>query len=237
MGGPNNYILPEADNRTTITPAAYKIMPYDNLFIRVMTPDPQWSEIFNSVPTGGGGGVTQESAALLGYSVDDNGFILLPFVGKLEVAGKTLSEIKINLDSTFQNYVKDASITVRLVNNYISILGEVSAPGRYPMTKDRLNIFEALSMAGDLSVYSNRQKVQLIRPTSYGPIVKEYSLNDRTILTSEFYYLMPNDIIYAQPLKGRSFQINSSTYSLILSSIATILGSITTLFVIFGYNR
>jgi polysaccharide export outer membrane protein len=105
------------------------------------------------------------------------------------------------------------------------------------LTRDRLNVFEALSMAGDMNEYSYRQKVQLIRPSPNGPIVKEFSLTDRSILTSDYFYIMPNDIIYAQPLKGRSFQINSSTYSLILSSIATILSSVTTLFVIFGYNK
>ena len=76
-------------------------------------------------------------------------------------------------------------------------------PGRYLIYKDRINIFEALSLAGDMSVYSNRQKVQLIRPSPYGPIVKEFSLADRSILTSEFYYVMPNDIIYAIPMQGK----------------------------------
>jgi polysaccharide export outer membrane protein len=233
----DNPIMPFNNTEITVTPSAYKIMPYDNIFIRVITPDPKWSEIFNSVPTGGGSALTQESAALLGYIVNDNGYIELPYAGKLEVAGKTLYEIKVKLDSIFKNYVNDASITVRMVNNYVSIIGEVRQPGRYPLTRDRLNVFEALSMAGDMNEYSYRQKVQLIRPSPNGPIVKEFSLTDRSILTSDYFYIMPNDIIYAQPLKGRSFQINSSTYSLILSSIATILSSVTTLFVIFGYNK
>jgi polysaccharide export outer membrane protein len=99
----------------------------------------------------------------------------------------------------------------------------VSAPGRYIIYKDRINIFEALSLAGDLSVYSNRQKVQLIRPSPYGPTVKEFSLSDRSILTSEFYYIMPNDIIYAMPMQGRSFQANTAVYTLFLTTITTAL--------------
>jgi polysaccharide export outer membrane protein len=221
------------DLRATVTPAVYKILPFDNLYIRVLTPDPKWSELFNTMPSGQGSSITQESAGLLAYPVDESGNIEIPFVGKLDVAGKTLSEIKINLDSIFQKYVKDAFITVRIVDNYLSIVGEVRQPGRYPITKDRLNIFEAISMAGDLSEFSNRQTIQLIRPSKYGPIVKEFSLIDRGILTSEFFYVMPNDIIYVQPLKGRAFQMNSSIYSIILSSVATILTSITTLLVIF----
>ncbi|MGB8491159.1 MAG: polysaccharide biosynthesis/export family protein [Bacteroidales bacterium] len=229
--------LTNAHVLTTFTPAAYRMMPYDIIYINVVTPDPQWSSIFNPSATAAGTSMTQESAALMGYTIDENGKIDLPFVGSLKVAGKTLSEIKIDLDSTLKHYVTDASITVKLVNNYISIIGEVSAPGRYPMTKYRLNVFEALSMAADLNLYGDRQKVQLIRQSPYGPVIKEFSLKDRSILTSDYYYIMPNDIIYVRPMKARSFQINSSTYSLILSSIATILSSVTTILVLFGYGR
>lgn len=220
--------LPEGDPRNAVTPSAYKIIPYDILYIRVITPDPQWSALFNSSPSGEGGAMTEESAALLGYPVDIDGYIEIPFVGKVDVVGKTLSEIKSKLDSTFKNYVKDASIMVRLVNNYVSVIGEVTAPGRYPLTKERINVFEALSLAGDMSYYSNRQKVQLIRPSPYGPIIKEFSLTDRSILASEYYYVMPNDIIYAPPLKGKSFQNNASILTLMLSTVTTGL-------VIFGF--
>lgn len=231
-GEPYSNIL-QSSSANFITPTAYKIMPYDNLFIRVVTPDPQWSALFNM--DFGSAGLTQESAGLSGYPVDSKGEIEIPYVGKIKVAGRTLLEIQVKLDSVFKNYVADASIAVRLVNNYISIIGEVKTPGRYILTKDRINIFEAISMAGDMSDFSNRQKVQLIRPSPYGPIIKEFSLKDKSILTSEFYYIMPNDIIYAQPRKGRGFGVNSTVYSLILSSIATILSSITTIFVVSRY--
>ncbi len=207
----------------TFTPPAYKVMPYDNLFIRVITPDPQWSVLFNSTPVGQGGALTEESAALVGYPVDRNGDIEIPFVGKVGVSGKTLSEIKVGLDSIFRRYVDDAEITIRLVDNYISIIGEVRNPGRYPINRERLNVFEVLSGAGDMDIYGNREKVQLIRPSAYGPIVKEFSLSDRSILTSEFYYMMPNDIIYVPPRKGRAFQNNASIYTLFLTSITTTL--------------
>lgn len=216
--------------KVTVTPATYRIMPYDNLYIRVITPDPRWSELFNTVPVGQGGALTEESAGLLGYPVDGSGYIEIPFVGKLLVGGKTVSEVKTELDTVLKNYVTDAAITVRLVNNSVSILGEVRIPGRYPLSKDRINIFEALAMAGDLNQFSNRQKIQIIRPSAYGPIIKEFSLADRSILVSEFYYVMPNDIIYAPPVKSRTFQENSSVYSIVLSSL-------TTLFVIWGFFR
>jgi len=223
LGKSDNSIVPVGDSRFAVTPPVYKLMPYDVLYISIVTPDPKWSTLFNTVPIGTGGALTEQSAALLGYPIDINGDIEFPFIGKLQVAGKTLSEIKGDLDKILKNYVADASITVRMVNNYVSVIGEVNSPGRFPLIKDCINIFEALSMAGDLKDFSNRQKVQLIRQSPKGPIIKEFSLADRGILTSELYYIMPNDIIYAQPRNGRGFQMNSSIYSLILNSITSIL--------------
>jgi len=216
-------MMTESEIRISVTPSAYRIMPYDNLFIRVITPDPQWSEIFNVGLTRQSGTVTQESASLLGYPVDNDGYIEIPFVGKMIAAGRTLSDLKAELDTTFKHYVTDAAITVRLVNNYVSLVGELRNPGRYLLTKDRINIFEAISLAGDMTEFSDRQKVQLIRPSPFGPLVKEFSLSDRSILTSEFYYVMPNDIIYVKPMSGRMFSYNTSIYSLLLNTITTAL--------------
>lgn len=216
-----DYSIIDDEKMISVTPSAYKLMPYDNLYIRVLTPDPQYSELFNA--NFGTGTITQESAGLSGYSVDIDGNIELPYVGKVKVAGKTLSEVKMDLDSIFTKYVTDGSIIVRLVNNTVSVLGEVRSPGRYVIIKDRLNVFEALALAGDLSEYSNRQKVMLIRPSPYGPVIKEFSLTDRSILASELYYILPNDVLYAMPIQGRVFTTNSSIYSLFLSTITTAL--------------
>jgi len=216
----------QGDNQPSVTPSSYKIMSYDNLYIRVITPDPQWSVLFNTLPVGAGGAVTEESAGLFGYPVDGDGMIEIPFVGKVEARGKTLSDLKAELVSIFKNYLTDAAITVRLVNNYVSIIGEVNTPGRYHITKDRLTVFEALSMAGDMSEFGNRSKVQLIRPSPYGPVVKEFSLADRSILSSEYYYVMPNDIIYVMPARGRSFEMNSPIWNLFLMTLTSALGVI-----------
>jgi polysaccharide export outer membrane protein len=108
-----------------------------------------------------------------------------------------------------------------MINNYVSIIGEVQNPGKYPIYKNRLNIFQALAMAGDLDRYSNRQKIQIIRQTPDGNTVKEFSLKDRSIIGSQFFYVMPNDVIYAPPMKGRFFQMESFPYTVILSTITT----------------
>lgn len=223
---PEDRIMAASDINLSVTPIDYQVMPYDNLFIRIITPDPQWAELFNTSPVGTGGAMTEESASLVGYPVDNNGYIEIPFVGKVEVAGESLSEIKFKLDSIFKNYVSDAAISVRLVNNFVSIIGEVNAPGRYQLSKNRINVFEAISLAGDMSPYGNRKRVHIIRPTLNGQIVKEFSLADKSIFSSEFYYIMPNDIIYAMPMKGKSFQINSTIWTLMLTTITSALGVI-----------
>ena len=87
---------------------------------------------------------------MLSYTVDDDGTIELPYAGRFMVAGKTLHMVKTELDNALKSYIADAVVTVKMVNNYVSIIGEVQRPGRYPIYKDRLNIFQALAMAGDL---------------------------------------------------------------------------------------
>lgn len=207
---------------TGVTPSDYKVLPYDNLFIRVVTPDPKVSEMFNTLPTSTYSvSVTEQSADMISYPVDGNGDINLPYIGKINVAGKTLGALNTELEGKLREYVADPAVTVKMINNYVSLLGEVNNPGKYPIYKDRLTIFQALAMGRDLTDFSDRQKIQLIRPTANGNIIKEFSLNDMSIMSSEFYYVMPNDVIYAKPIKGRIFQMNAFPYSLILSTITT----------------
>ena len=205
-----------------ITPATYIIQPYDNLYIRVITPDPKLAEMFNTMPANYASmSMNELTADILSYTVDDAGTIELPYAGKFVVAGKTLNQIKEVLDIAIKSYITDAVVTVKMINNYVSIIGEVQNPGKYPIYKNRLNVFQALAMAGDLDKYSNRQKIQIIRQTPDGNTVKEFSLKDRSIIGSQFFYVMPNDVIYAPPMKGKFFQMDAFPYSTILSAITT----------------
>jgi polysaccharide biosynthesis/export protein len=211
-----------SDSTLSTAPHNYKVVPFDNLYIKVVTPDPKWSAMFNALPvTTNGINVSEQSADLISYLVDENGMIQIPYAGKIQAAGKTLTEITTDVDKALKDYIADASISVKMINNYVSLIGEVKKPGRYPIYKDRMNIFQALALGGDLTDFSNRQKIQIIRQTVKGTVVKEYSLNDRTILTSEFFYVMPNDVIYAKPIKGKFFQMNSFPYSVLLGTITT----------------
>ncbi|MDF1576046.1 MAG: polysaccharide export protein [Bacteroidales bacterium] len=204
-------------------PSDYLIQTNDNLYIRISTPDPQWSAIFNPESSGVGMGMSEAAIQLSSYSVQPNGTIDLPYIGLVEVRGLTINEVKEVIESELRDYVRDPSLIVRLVNNNIAILGEVEAPGLYPVYKDRLNIFQALAMAGDISEFGDRYRVAIIRQGEDTSDIVEFDLTDRNIIDSEYYYVQPNDVLYVKPKKGRYFSINSFPWTFVLSSITATL--------------
>ena len=210
------------DTIKSVTPASYRILPYDNLYIRVVTPDPQFSAMFNTLPVASYSiSLTEQSADLISYTVDKEGYIQLPYAGKVSVGGKNMETVTKEVEKVLKSYITDAAITVKLINNYVSLVGEVQRPGRYPIYKDRLNIFQALAMAGDLNEFSNRQKIQVVRQTPEGNVIKEFNLTNRNVMSTEFFYVMPNDVIYAKPMRGKFFKMNEFPYAVILSTITT----------------
>ncbi len=211
-----------ADTIVAVTPSTYKIQSGDNLFVRVVTPDPQLSDMFNTMPsTTSGVGTTEQSVDLLSYPVDSDGTIQLPYAGKIRVVGMSATAATAEVEKALKTYIADASVTVKVVNNYVSLLGEVQKPGRYPVYKNRLGIFQAIALAGDLTEFGDRKKVQLIRQTSSGNIVKEFDLTDWSIMTSEYYYVMPNDVIYVSPLRGKFYRMDVFPYAVLLGTITT----------------
>ncbi len=103
------------------------------------------------------------------------------------------------------------------------MLGEVRRPGEYRVYQDELNVFEAMSMAGDLTDFANRNEVKLVRQTKQGSEIIDIDLTDQNFLTSDYFYLMPNDIIYVEPLKGKQFTFANFPYAIIFSAISTTL--------------
>jgi len=212
-----------------VVPETYLIKPNDNIYIRVSTLDPRFSTFFNVSFDQGGGGSTrmdESTADLLSYPVQEDGTIEMPYLGPVEVAGKTLTEAKAVIEELVKDYVNDAEITVRLVNNYVTILGFVTRPGLYPIYKQRLNIFQAISLAGDVAPYGDRYQVRVVRQSIEGSDVKEFDLTDKNIVDSEYYYVLPNDVIYVKPMKGRFLGMYEFPWAVIFSSITTTISII-----------
>jgi polysaccharide export outer membrane protein len=210
-------------------PENYRIQPNDNIYIRVSTLDPRFSAFFNPSFDAGGssmGRMDEASADLLSYPVQEDGTIEIPYIGTVEVFGLTLNEAKVVIEELLTDYVTDAAVTIRLVNNYVSILGFVNVPGLYPIYKQRLNIFQAISLAGDMAVYGDRYHVRIVRQTLEGSEVREFDLTDRKILDSDYYYVLPNDVVYVKPLKGRYLGMSTFPWTVIFSSVTTTIAII-----------
>lgn len=210
----------------------YRVMPKDELTITVSTSDPASSVPFYRKI---GQGKDQASSAqgmnnakLLDYLVDNEGNIDYPVLGKLHVAGLTTRECEALIRKELQQYLNEVpNVTVRTSNYKISVLGEVKSPGTYTVSDERINIFQALALAGDMTVFSVRDDVQLLREDSLGNRrVLHLNLTSADIALSPDYYLQQNDIVYVKPTKAKvhsnTFSNNSSTWVSLMSLAATI---------------
>ena len=205
-----------------------KIMPKDLLTITVNTTDPEVAAPFNLTVQSSGNG----QSPLQQYLVSNDGTIDFPVLGTLQVSGLTKSEAENLIREKLGIYLKETPIvTVRMTNYKISVLGEVASPGMFTINNEKVNIFEALALAGDLTIYGKRNNVKLIREDAAGQReIIELNLNKSDIITSPYYYLQQNDILYVTPnkTKARNSDIGQGTSmwfsaTSILVSIANIV--------------
>ena len=205
-------------------PLDYKIQPNDNLYIRIFSLDTKTSMFFNQYQGESQNMYSDDASIYLNsYSIDKQGYIDFPVVGKVQVKDLTVAEVKDLLQSKVTEYVTETMVVVKLVNFNITVLGEVNRPGELKIYQDEINIFEALSMAGDLTDYANRNKIALIRQTPTGSKVIYIDLTKANIIASEFYYLMPNDILYASPLGIKQWGFATFPYAIVFGAISTAL--------------
>lgn len=203
----------------------YLLQPGDNLFIQVLGLDAQTADLFSIQP----GGMYRQylnnelSVYLSSYTVNKEGFIEFPIIGNVFVKDKTIDETKALVQEAINEYLRDATVIVKFVNFRVSVLGEVMRPGQFPVYQTNMNIFEALALAGDMSPWGDRKNVQLIRRINRGSEVHVLDLSTRGILESEYYYLMPDDIIYVTPMKAKTFAFTTFPYSIVFSTVTTTL--------------
>ena len=218
---------------------AITIRPEDKISIIVNSRDPQLTDLFNlpimSRQLGqamrGSGASTGSSQGVSAYTVDANGEIDFPVLGKIYVAGMKREEIATYIKNELvkENLVKDPVVTVEFANLCISVLGEVNNPGRFSIDRDRLTVLDALSMAGDLTIYGNRYKVMVLRQE--GDVQRVYGLDltsGEHVYSSPAYYLQQNDVVYVEPnaVKARQSTVNgnnvrSTSFWISLASLLT----------------
>lgn len=218
---------------------AITVRPEDKISIIVNSRDPQLTDLFNLPFVSRQLGQTLRSGSTYAgsnqgvsvYTVDSDGKIDFPVLGKIHVAGMKREEIAEHIKGELikENLVKDPVVTVEFANLCISVLGEVNNPGRFSIDRDRLTILDALSMAGDLTIYGNRYKVIVLRQE--GDTQRVYGIDltsGNHIYSSPAYYLQQNDVVYVEPnaVKARQSTVNgnnvrSTSFWISLASLLT----------------
>lgn len=201
----------------------YKVQVGDNLYIKINAIDDRTEMLFNSTENRYSQNQSDIGLYLNSYTVDKKGGIDFPLAGAVAVQNLTIEEIKAKIQEILNIYLKETLITVKLVNFNITMIGEISRPGQYKVYQDRINLFEALAMAGDLDDFANREQIKLIRQTKKGTQIHQLDLTDQDFLESDYYYLMPNDVIYVEPLKGKQFAFANFPYTVVFSGISTLI--------------
>ncbi|GAO31961.1 polysaccharide export outer membrane protein [Geofilum rubicundum JCM 15548] len=204
----------------------YLLKPNDDLFIQISSLDDVSSNVFsgtNAQQSMQMGVMQAYGASLVAYTIDKDGFLHLPVVGMLFVQGKSLTQVSLLIEESLKNVLSQPVVTVKLVNRYVSVLGEVRSPGHFTYAKEKMTIFDVLSLAGDVTVYGNRKQVILTRNEGGENSRICLDLTKSDILSSNYYYIRPNDIVYVQPLQKRFWGLREFPYTVILSSITTAL--------------
>ncbi len=216
-----------------------KIMPKDLLTIVVSCTNPELAVPFNlTVASNAGIAVSTSSyvttqPVLQPYLVDNEGNINFPVLGELKLGGLTKREAEQLIIDKLKPYMKETPIvTVRMVNYKISVIGEVTRPGTFTISNEKVNLLEALAMAGDMTVYGLRDNVKLIREDANGKQqIVTLDLNKAETILSPYYWLQQNDIVYVTPNKAKARNSDVGNSTSLWFSATSILVSIVSLLV------
>lgn len=217
-----------------------RIMPKDELTISVNTTTPDASVPFNLLLQNSytqGRSVASTAGVLMPYLVDNLGYINFPIIGRVKVGGLTKSECEQLILEKIRPYMAESEnpvVTVRMSSYSVSVLGEVTRPGSFLVSREKITILEALAQAGDLTIYGVRDRVKLIREDATGKkVIVKLDLTDANIINSPYYYLQQNDVVYVEPNKVKAQnskvgQVTTLSFSAtsILISLASLLYNI-----------
>lgn len=214
-----NYLQTQAELKDTMSFAHAEATPYilrpgDELYIDVRPLYEEGARAFQNSKGGSSSSssrMTPSSAYFYTYPIYEDGTIDYPYVGRIKVAGLTMEEVREHLSEELYEYVQGMTIIVKLASNYVNVLGEVKSPGRKQITTEKLNLFEAIALAGDLAPYGKRMDVKVVRETKDGPVIKSFDMRSEDIINSEYYWVQPGDIIYVSRIKGQFFKMDSFT--------------------------
>ena len=213
--------------------AGIVIQPKDMLSIVVSARNPELAAMFNLpvISYQAGSEITSMSTynqRLMGYVVDNEGYIDFPVLGRLKVAGMTRWELAEMIKDKLvkEGHLTDAVVTVEFMNFKVSVMGEVTSPGTFIIEGDKVTVLQALSLARDLTIFGKRDNVSVIREQNGQRTIYEIDLTDVDLFKSPAYYLQQNDIVYVQPNDIKARQSTTDEKTLRISSIALSSGSL-----------
>ena len=236
-----NYIQ-DAQLDTALTMIANQgilIQPMDMISIVVSSRDPELARIYNlpvvTYQAGSESSVSSFNQRLIGYSVDNDGNIQFPELGTIHVAGLNRWQLAELIREKLSSLVKDAVVTVQFMNFKISVTGEVTSPGVFDISGDKITIFEAISLARNLTIYGRRDGVYVIREQNGSRTIYQVDLRTVDMFNSPAYYLQQNDVVYVEPNKVRAGQSTINENNLksvsLWVSIGSFLSTLATLFI------
>src|SRR5690606_37998079 len=196
----------------------YRIQVNDVLSTRVMGLDEETHRYFNVEGQNNFQGFNDATLYVNGFSVDKTGHVQLPTVGKIKVQGLTVGEAQELVQRKINEFFTNATVILKMVNWRLSVLGEVSRAGAYQVYNNQITILDALAMAGGPNEFADKSHVTLMRQSDRGVQALYVDLSDTKVLSSEYYYLLPNDIVYVPALRARPGRLNLELLTTLLSA-------------------
>lgn len=210
------------------------IQPDDILQVSIQTIDPQVNQ---QLAAGSGATFTTQSsnsaaagvpgAAVIGYRVGQDGYIEIPLTGRLRVVGLTTEQTRDSVRNKASVYYKNPVVNVRFANFQVTILGEVARPATYVVPNERVDVLQALGMAGDLTIYGKRENVMVIREEGGQKTFTRLNLNSSEIFQSPYFQLQQRDIVYVEPSKSKAAGTDIAQTRLI-----ALLGTVTSVLIV-----
>lgn len=176
-----------------------KIQPNDLLKITVNSLSVESNALFNPV-----------NSEVTGYKVDKSGNIGFPVVGSIKLDGLTLEQAQAKISRDLDKYVKNSTVNVQFLNFKVTVIGEVNRPNSFAITNDKINVLEALGLAGDMTVYGKRENVLVIRQNGTERTMARINMNNRDVLNSPYFNLKQNDIVYVEPDRAKAATISTN---------------------------
>ncbi|WP_243732494.1 polysaccharide biosynthesis/export family protein [Pedobacter metabolipauper] len=205
------------------------IQPDDILNITIQTVDPAATTVVNQTPAAASSGASDGISAINGFLVDEDGNVEVPVLGVVKLSGMTTTKARGVIRSIAARYYKNPTVQVRFSNFKITVLGEVNKPASYTMPNEKVTVLDAIAFAGDLTIYGKRDNILLIRDNGDKKDVIRINLNSSDLISSPYFNLKQNDVIYVEPNKARIAVNSAPTRQLITMTLSIVAVVITIL--------